>query len=302
MIPQLILEKFFDLMPFGVYVVDVESLEIVYASKTRLNGREAVGGEPCWKAIYCSDRQCHFCKVPDLIGADGKPNGKSIVFENFNEEFDIWHQVQEQAIIWPDGRTVKYSIAVDISQTKEIQNRLAEAHAELSLAHRNLEKAAMVDSLTGLYNRRKLDEVFAYELAQTQRYGHPFSVVMVDIDTFKSVNDTWGHQAGDQVLQAVADILRATARDTDLPGRWGGEEFMVLAPKTDLDGAYALAERIRQRVAAHGFDPVGHMTSSFGVAGYRPGDKANTLVKRADDALYRAKQNGRDRVEREVTG
>lgn len=183
-----------------------------------------------------------------------------------------------------------------IGAIKEREDKLHAINADLSLAHRKLEKVAVTDRLTGLYNRNKLDEVFACELAQAARYGESLAVIMVDIDKFKSVNDTYGHQVGDSVLCEIAAIMRELARDTDTPGRWGGEEFLIVCSHSDLNGANVLAERIRTAVATHSFSVVGQKTCSFGVASYRPEDTPETMVKRADDALYEAKQNGRNRV------
>lgn len=179
---------------------------------------------------------------------------------------------------------------------KDREDKLHAINADLSLAHRNLERVAVTDRLTGLYNRTKLDEVFASELARVERYGESVSIILADIDKFKSVNDTYGHQVGDRVLGEFAAILRKLTRDTDTPGRWGGEEFLVICSHVDLNGARILAERIRAAVAEHSFPVVGQKTCSFGVASYRPGDTEDTMVKRADEALYEAKQNGRDRV------
>lgn len=179
---------------------------------------------------------------------------------------------------------------------RDREDKLHAINADLSRAHRNLERIAVTDRLTGLYNRTKLDEVFANELARAERYGKSLAVILADIDKFKSVNDTYGHQVGDSVLSEFAAIVRKLVRDTDTPGRWGGEEFLVICPHADLNGAHILAERIRATVAGHSFSVVGQKTCSFGVASYRPGDTAETIVKRADEALYEAKQNGRDRV------
>lgn len=119
---------------------------------------------------------------------------------------------------------------------------------------------------------------------------------MADIDKFKSVNDTYGHQVGDSVLSEIAEIMRQLVRDTDTQGRWGGEEFLVICSHVDLNGTYALAERMRSAVAEHSFSVVGQKTCSFGVASYRQGDTGENIVKRADVALYEAKHNGRNRV------
>lgn len=179
---------------------------------------------------------------------------------------------------------------------RDREDKLHAINADLSLAHHNLERIAVTDRLTGLYNRTKLDEVFANELARAERYGQSVAVIMADIDNFKSVNDTYGHQVGDSVLSEFAAIVRELVRDTDTPGRWGGEEFLVICSHVDLNGAHILAERIRTAVAGHSFSVIGQKTCSFGVASYRPGDTAETIVKRADMALYEAKQNGRDCV------
>jgi diguanylate cyclase (GGDEF)-like protein len=179
---------------------------------------------------------------------------------------------------------------------RDREDKLHAINADLSLAHRNLERIAVTDRLTGLYNRTKLDEVFANELARVERYGESVAIILADIDHFKSVNDTYGHQVGDSVLVEFAATLRKLTRETDTAGRWGGEEFLVICPHLDLDGARILAERIRAAVAGHSFSVVGQKTCSFGVASYRPGDTADTMVKRADEALYEAKQHGRDRV------
>lgn len=183
-----------------------------------------------------------------------------------------------------------------VGAIKDREDKLHAINADLSLAHHNLERIAVTDRLTGLFNRTKLDEVLANELARAERYGQSFAVIMADIDKFKSVNDTYGHQVGDSVLSEFAAIMRELVRDTDTPGRWGGEEFLVICSHVDLNDAYVLAERIRATVTGHSFPVVGQKTCSFGVACYRPRDTAETIVNRADVALYEAKHNGRDRV------
>lgn len=153
------------------------------------------------------------------------------------------------------------------------------------------------DKLTGLFNRQKLDVKLEMEFLRARRSGAPLSVIILDLDHFKNVNDTWGHQVGDQVLVCTAQLLTARLRQTDCAGRWGGEEFMVICPDTDLEGARALAETLRQAIAAQIFPTAGHQTASFGVACCTVGDQVKTLVSRADQALYEAKHLGRNRVE-----
>ena len=129
-----------------------------------------------------------------------------------------------------------------------------------------------------------------------ERYGTSCALIMLDIDHFKQVNDTCGHAVGDQVLRQLAQIMRDNTRLSDCPGRWGGEEFLIICPNTDLEGAHRLAENLRHRIERVKFPCIGHRTCSFGVTVIRPGEQKHEFLKRADDALYRAKANGRNQV------
>ena len=156
---------------------------------------------------------------------------------------------------------------------------------------------ATTDSLTGIANRREFSSILAREVERAKRYGVPMSLAMYDLDYFKRVNDTFGHDVGDYVLQAVTDLVKENIRATDVVARWGGEEFMVLMPQSDMQAARIVAEKLRLAIAGHGFDKVGELTASFGVAAFEPQDDLNSLLKRVDDALYLAKERGRNRVE-----
>lgn len=168
---------------------------------------------------------------------------------------------------------------------------------KLTSLNKALERLSVTDTLTGVFNRLKIDAVLEQEIVRANRFGQPFSVIMLDIDHFKSVNDTYGHQAGDQVLIAIATILRENTRETDIVGRWGGEEFIVICPQTERSGAVNLADGLRQKIERHTFAIAERKSASFGVATYQTGDLAAALVKRADSALYQAKDTGRNRVE-----
>ncbi|CDM24325.1 hypothetical protein BN940_09321 [Castellaniella defragrans 65Phen] len=170
--------------------------------------------------------------------------------------------------------------------------------SELEATNRELERRSVTDTLTQLANRIRLDESLEAQLAAAIRSGTPFSVVLLDIDHFKHVNDTCGHLAGDRVLVAIAQVLKTHIRGTDGVGRWGGEEFLVVCPDTGIAQAAQLAERLRQAIARQAIPEVGHCTASLGVAAYRPGDDAPSLIARADRALYEAKDAGRNRVGR----
>jgi diguanylate cyclase (GGDEF)-like protein/putative nucleotidyltransferase with HDIG domain len=168
-------------------------------------------------------------------------------------------------------------------------------------AHRRrstrLETLADVDPVTGLPNHRALVSLVEREIARSQRYEHACSVLFLDLDHFKTLNDTFGHHAGDRALQEFGALLRSTLRETDSVGRWGGEEFLACLPETDAQAAWSIAERVRSAVADHGFWAAGgaHLTCSIGVATY-PQDAGHwdEVIKLADHAMYAAKKRGRD--------
>lgn len=172
--------------------------------------------------------------------------------------------------------------------------RLAGARARAEL----LELQATTDPLTGIANRRRADEELLRQVAHARRYGQPFGVVLVDLDNFKAVNDTYGHEVGDEVLVAAVARLRSGIRAADLLGRWGGEEFVILAPQTSHADTCAMAERCREAMAVHGGERQRQrVTASFGVATFDVDeDDARSLMRRADLAMYEAKRQGRDRV------
>lgn len=170
----------------------------------------------------------------------------------------------------------------------------------LTTLNRTLEHMAHTDYLTGLMNRRALLECAEIEIERSRRYGKPPSVLMLDIDHFKDINDRFGHVVGDAALRQFAGVLRSTFRTVDLLGRWGGEEFVVFMPETPLAGALDVAERIRHAIentkVAAGVDTPLRLTVSIGVASLLPTDDVDTVIARADSALYRAKNAGRNSV------
>jgi diguanylate cyclase (GGDEF)-like protein/PAS domain S-box-containing protein len=155
---------------------------------------------------------------------------------------------------------------------------------------------AVRDQLTGLYNRHKLEEVLSQEVARCMRYSSVFSVIIFDLDHFKSINDRFGHNSGDAVLSSVARIVEANVRETEIAGRWGGEEFLMVLPETALDSAVQLAERLRSNIEGHQFPIPQQVTVSVGVAAFTSADTQKKIVQRADAALYAAKEAGRNRV------
>jgi len=192
---------------------------------------------------------------------------------------------------------VKSSVAVDVSQLKAAQNALAEAHAELSLKSRELERAAATDNLTGLLNRRRIDEILARECDSAQRYAQPLSVILVDIDHFKAVNDSCGHLLGDRVLQAVAAILAGNVRKPDWVSRWGGEEVPDRLPAYRhgrcAQPGRASATHCRARCIVR--RPARNLFVWRGCKAKRRLGSRTAGTGRC--RLYRAKRGGRNRVE-----
>ena len=183
--------------------------------------------------------------------------------------------------------------------------RIKKLQDEIELKNKELERLSISDGLTGLFNHRHIHALLNQEFERTERTGERITVAMFDLDRFKSVNDNYGHQSGDRVLEEMAEILRESAREIDRLGRYGGEEFMVLLPDTSIDDAEVFVERVRREVARRPFD-IGEdkeplrMTISAGIATFphERVDSPETLVRLADEALYTAKTTGRNRVVR----
>ena len=211
--------------------------------------------------------------------------------ENFETRYrtgsdsEPWVLLNARTIVYAGEKAVLSSF-IDITEQKATEARLKEL--------------ASVDPLTGVANLRYFMERAQYDLARIWRYGGALSLMLLDVDHFKRVNDSFGHAAGDQVLRGMAAVCRETLRDSDLVGRIGGEEFAIVLPETPVDGAVGVAERIRHLVedAHFGYDDkLIDVTVSIGVAGCgREGETVEELMKRADVALYDAKRSGRNRV------
>ncbi len=190
------------------------------------------------------------------------------------------------------------SMARSISEYQiDLEQKVADRTKELEEKNKELEILSITDKLTNTYNRIKLDQTIENEMERASRYNTKFAIIIIDIDYFKDVNDTYGHQVGDTVLQEFANILKANTRKTDVVGRWGGEEFIIISPEANLQEMYTLSEILREKIDSNIFSVIQHKTASFGVATYNENETAEDLINRADEALYRAKENGRNRVE-----
>jgi len=178
----------------------------------------------------------------------------------------------------------------DISETQRLERIVQERTNEL-------EHLANTDRLTGLYNRERLEEVLRQEQYRADRYKSSFAIVKLDLDDFQKINDEYGHDRGDKVLAAVAELIRGFCREVDSVCRWSGEEFLIVLPESNLDGAYLMADNLRSRIESHHFTGIDGITASFGVDMYQEGENINDLFRRVDQALRSAKDTGKNCVE-----
>lgn len=197
---------------------------------------------------------------------------------------------QDRSIVWienvlsflrdEEGRPVAIlGVSRDVTERRRLE--------------KELRKLAVTDPLTGAFNRRHFTEELHREMGRSNRYAVPFSLIMLDIDHFKAVNDRFGHETGDRVLEGLVKLIRERIRVSDILARWGGEEFLVMLANTTLRQAVQLAESLLEALRTRLFPDVGLLTASFGVTQYRDDESADTLLTRVDDLLYQAKQEGR---------
>lgn len=234
-----------------------------------------------------------------------KPTVESAEFEMLL--FDLETKFQEQIMAFSRAvstkkkrfRHMKSHTPLDIpaeiilNEFKKIQ----QSFLELRYSMKKLERQAMTDGLTDLWNRNQIQKYIQAETERFRRYGHVASLIFLDVDHFKRINDDHGHGTGDKVLRRVAKILKENIRNTDYPGRWGGEEFVILLQNTDLTQAGMLAEKLREQISDSDTENTIAVTSSFGVSQIEIEETWEKWVDRADSAMYRAKLKGRNRVE-----
>lgn len=183
-----------------------------------------------------------------------------------------------------------------LTSERLLEEQVKQRTEELLEKNRELEQLSITDQLTGIYNRLKLNQLLNSEIERSKRYKTPLSLLLLDVDHFKAINDSHGHPAGDSVLVKVASLLKQHSRNSDSVGRWGGEEFIVICTETTLDGAAQLAESLRATIAGYSFAVNRQITASIGITSLRADDSLESLMERVDRALYQAKNNGRNCV------
>jgi diguanylate cyclase (GGDEF)-like protein len=241
---------------------------------------------------------------PDLPGLCNRSDMAIVETQHNNNEETEYCDVNYSILKDTDNKTVgKIVVAHDITARKAIEHELQlaketaeSANEELRKAWAELAKSAETDYLTKSYNRRKFEEIVIVEMNRSNRYDTPLSLLMFDIDHFKLANDRYGHHAGDNLLVELVQFIKDHTRKPDVLVRWGGEEFLLLTPGIALPQAVMLAEKLRALISSHMFPVLGSITISIGVTQYMSFDSSDSMVKRADDALYQAKANGRNCV------
>lgn len=273
-----VVEQIDDMVTITDYSGVITYVNEAFIKFTGYSKEDAIGQTPS----ICKSNRHSSAQIEDLwntilagkvyrgVFINKKKNG-----ELFYEEKTITPMVDEK------GNIVSF-----VSTGKDISKRVK---MEIQL-----EKLASTDYLTGLYNRFKFEELFNQELLRSKRYHTPLSAIMLDIDYFKKINDTFGHEVGDIVLKEVGHLLASHIRQSDISARWGGEEFMILTPEVDLESAYTLAENLRTAINGFTFDNVCTLSCSFGVVQLQEDEDFTSLCKRVDMALYAAKEAGRN--------
>lgn len=250
---------------------------------------------PAWDSILASPSDFKKFNIFDFIYSEDLDNAKyifeSLVQGEILKSLDLRLIKKDQSVDW-------YSWNAIFDTETELIYAIGRNINERKMMEKNLIRLSTTDNLTGAYNRHKMVEELESEVSRSARYDHDLSLIMLDIDHFKQVNDNFGHEVGDKALKNVSEIIECIKRETDIFSRWGGEEFLLLLPDTDLEGGIIIAERIRAAVEKYEFESAGKITVSMGVSTFKK-DKHNTtlFIRDADDALYEAKNNGRNRVE-----
>lgn len=275
-----------DALPYPFHVIDIATRKIVLANKAAYHGGTSVVGQSCYSVSHGVSQPCddpaHPCPLGEVL-----VKREPVVVQHIHraeDGSDLHVEVHAYPLLDDDGeirRCIEYS--VDVTERQRLQQHLT--------------WMAESDPLTGIPNRRKFHSQLQLEIRRAERHKRVLSLLTLDIDFFKQINDSHGHDIGDAVLVEFVRLLQGRLRVTDLLARTGGEEFQVMLPETTLPNARMLAEKVVQAIREHRFDTVGQVTVSIGLATWQQGEAAGELIKRSDHMLYRAKSAGRDRWE-----
>lgn len=299
-------EALLDVIPFAAYAVDIDSYEVVYANRLMSEGMFSPREIFCWKKLYGQEEVCSWCTIPELKQREKIYKSEKLISDFFDEASDKWLQTYDELVKWPDGRTVKYTIAVDITSQKEIQASIIKNNTKLAIqtkklreANERLEFMATKDSLTQVNNRGNFFVLGNNLVEKIKIKKYKLYAAMFDLDKFKDINDKFGHKTGDVILKEFSNKVNSKINTNDIFGRLGGEEFALLIPVEYEGEIFKKLDNIRASVEQmeieHNSEKI-KLTVSIGFDEFRENDTLDTLLDRADKFLYDAKKSGRNRV------
>jgi diguanylate cyclase (GGDEF)-like protein/PAS domain S-box-containing protein len=283
------LQSVIDMVPYPTLVIDMEDYTIEMSNKSArdayLDSKALPPGITCYKLSHKFDQPCSGTDEPcplQIMRETGEPS--TVIHRHFSNDYsELFVEVSSTPIIDSSGRIT----------------HVIESHRDITDYRRReaeLKYQATTDELTGALNRRGFEQVLDDCLTAAVRSGQSPGIIMMDIDHFKQVNDRFGHGIGDTVLRQAVEVVHRHLRGSDVIGRWGGEEFVILLPDARAENLPIIADELRLSLANHRFGTMGQVTASFGVTAFHTGEGSDELIKRADDALYEAKAAGRNRV------
>ena len=301
-----IFETLLDVIPFASYAVDVNTHEVVYANRLMEESMYAPRAKECWKKLYGQEEQCTWCKTVELKERNVVYQSEKLISSFFNEATDKWFQSYDEIVKWPDGRTVKYTILVDITEQKEIQADMITTHAKMARqsiklkeANKQLKLMAQKDTLTGVNNRRYFFELANKMWDKELSDDENIYVSMFDLDKFKNINDTYGHHMGDEILKIFASTVEVNLGQNDIFGRIGGEEFALVLVDKEKENILSTLDKIRNDVANISIineKETIKITVSIGLSQKRDKKTIDIVLDEADKELYRAKEDGRNNI------
>jgi diguanylate cyclase (GGDEF)-like protein/PAS domain S-box-containing protein len=280
--------------PFCIFDRDYQIIRVndAYAQMKHLHFKDLLG-KKCQEVLHNGATACDTCIVEkSLHSADPCAKDKLVTLPNGDE---VWFEIYTYPILDEEGK-----VSHIIEYTRDITDR-KKSEVDRRRMIDKLEHLSRTDTLTGLMNRRALTEALLYELDRSRRFASDLSLILCDIDDFKEINDTYGHDAGDRALQALCATLSKIMRKTDVAGRYGGDEFMLVLPETSVKGAEILAGKLLEALSEMHLDFLEGekrtLSLSIGIAGLETKDDTiDTLIKRADEAMYKSKQSGKSKV------
>jgi diguanylate cyclase (GGDEF)-like protein len=295
-------EALLDVIPFAAYAVDIETYEVVYANKLMHETMFAPRENFCWKKLFGQEEVCSWCTIPKLKQREVLYKSEKLVGSFFDEVTDQWLQSYDELVKWPDGRTVKYSINVDITEQKEIQANMIKTHTKLAIQSKKLKQAndklkymATKDFLTGTNNRGNFFDLAVKVFEDNE--NKDIYVSMLDIDKFKQLNDKYGHKVGDKALKTFVKTVEDNLEANDIFGRLGGEEFAIVSHSCCDKSQTEKIENIRkeiQKIIITDQDKEISFTVSIGMVKRDSDESIDVALDRADKELYSAKNSGRN--------